>query len=111
LADARPDGLLEPRFARLVRRFGLPEPVFQHPVGSYRVDFAWPAVLLAAEVDGYAAHGGRHQFQRDRDRQNALVAQGWTVLRFTWADVVRRPAGVARTLAAALDQTAQRQAG
>lgn len=98
LGDARPDGLLEPRFARLVRRYGLPEPVFQHAIGPYRVDFAWPPVMLAAEVDGYECHGTRSAFQRDRDRQNALVALGWTLLRFTWEDVVRRPAQVARTI-------------
>jgi very-short-patch-repair endonuclease len=30
------------------------------------------------------------------------VARGWTVLRFTWADVVRRPAHVARMVDRAL---------
>lgn len=98
LGDARPDGLLEPRFARLVRRYGLPEPLFQYAIGPYRLDFAWPPVMLAAEVDGYEHHGTRSAFQRDRDRQNALVALGWTLLRFTWEDVVRRPAQVARTI-------------
>ena len=34
--------------------------------------------------------------QRDYDRQNALIHDGWTVLRFTWDDVTRRPEFVAR---------------
>jgi very-short-patch-repair endonuclease len=40
--------------------------------------------------------------QADLDRQNALVREGWTVLRFTWADVVRRPAPVAALITEAL---------
>lgn len=95
LGDQRPDGLLEPRFARLVRRFGLPEPRFQYPIGPYRVDFAYPDVLVAIEVDGYSVHGARRAFQDDRTRQNAIVALGWALLRFTWEDVVKRARRVA----------------
>ncbi len=57
---------------------------------------------LVIEVDGYASHGGRTAFQRDRTRQNDLVGAGYVVLRFTWADLVDRPALVARTIRAAL---------
>ena len=38
------------------------------------------------------------RFQRDRSRQNRLVAAGWTVLRFTWRDLVERPGYVVRTI-------------
>lgn len=101
LGDRRPDGLLEPRMARLLRDAQLPPAAFQHvvhdpdgrPIG--RVDFAYPEVRLAIEVDGWAAHGSRQAFQDDRARQNRLTGAGWTVLRFTWHDVVRRPALVA----------------
>jgi hypothetical protein len=109
LGDARPDGLLEPRFARLVANAGLPQPLFQHWVEAgglrYRLDFAYPEPLkIAVEVDGYATHGTRAAFQRDRDRQNALVALGWVVLRFTWEDVVRRPHKVAATIRQAIER-------
>lgn len=63
LGVAVPDGLLEPRMARLLRAAGLPDAVFQHvitrPDGSFlaRVDFAYPELLLAIEVDGYEVHG------------------------------------------------------
>ena len=33
----------------------------------------------------------RERFQRDRQRQNRLIAAGWTVLRFTWRDLIERP--------------------
>jgi hypothetical protein len=102
LGSKRPDGVLEPRFARLAASHGLPRPVFQHRVGEYRLDFAYPELKIAIEVDGYAFHSGLDAYQRDRDRQNHLVAHGWTVLRFTWADVVRRPGYVAQLIAAAI---------
>ena len=50
-----------------------------------------PMLELAIEVDGYAYHSGDDRFQRDRTRQNALIAAGWRVLRFTWADLADRP--------------------
>jgi very-short-patch-repair endonuclease len=102
LGSNRPDGLLAPRMARLLRACGLPEAVFQHEVrlngASYFIDFAYPDVRLAIEVDGYETHSSPRALQRDLDRQNDLIAAGWTVLRFTWTDVVRRPAHVARRI-------------
>lgn len=99
LGTARPDGLLEPRMARLMRRYGLPPAVFQHPVrigkSRYRIDFAYPELMIAIEVDGYEMRASPRAMQRDIDRQNALVALGWVVVRATWADVVRRPWKVA----------------
>jgi very-short-patch-repair endonuclease len=104
LLDEPPDGVLEPRFARLCKLAGFPTPVFQHRVGRFEIDFAYPDLLLAIEVDGYGPHSSRRAFQHDRDRQNTLVGLGWTVLRFTWADVVKRPEHVARLVAAAIGQ-------
>ena len=103
LAAQRPDGLLEPRMARLLRAEGLPPARFQHEVLDgrrlvARVDFAYPAARVAIEVDGWESRATPAGLQHDLDRQNALVALGWTVLRFTWADVVRRPARVAATI-------------
>ena len=98
---------LETRFARLIRRFSLPELTLQHEVWHAgrcigRVDAAYPHVQLAIEVDGYEFHSSPEAFQRDRTRQNRLVALGWTVLRFTWQDVVRNPMLVANTIRDAL---------
>ena len=78
---------------------------FPHP---YRIDDAHtfigmatkmlPRTLFAIEVDGYGARSTRRRFQSDLDRQNDLVGRGWTVLRFTWNDVVRRPDHVAKVI-------------
>jgi very-short-patch-repair endonuclease len=101
LGATRPDGLLEPRLARVLRDHGLPQPVFQYEVRGpsgrllARVDAAYPDQRLAIEVDGFEVHGTPSALQHDLERQNRLVAAGWTVLRFTWPDVVQRPASVA----------------
>jgi very-short-patch-repair endonuclease len=68
----------------------------------YFLDIAFPAARLAIEVDGRAYHSDARSFQRDRRRQNDLVAAGWTVLRFTWEDVVLRPDDVIARIEAAL---------
>jgi very-short-patch-repair endonuclease len=49
-------------------------------------------------VDGMAHHVDVDRSRRDRARQNDLVGLGWTVLRFTWADLVERPGYVTATI-------------
>jgi very-short-patch-repair endonuclease len=63
-------------------------------VSCYELDLAFPERQVAIEVDGWAWHHDARSFQRDRQRQNALVLAGWTVLRFTWADLNHRPGQV-----------------
>ncbi len=46
---------------------------------------------LILEADSFEWHGSRSALQRDARRYNKFVIEGWTVLRFTWADVTRRP--------------------
>lgn len=108
LLDEPPDGMLEPRFARLIKAAGLPMPRFQHPCGRFRLDFAYPGLMIAIEVDGYGPRSTRRRFQSDLDRQNFLVGRGWTVLRFTWNDVVRRPSYVARQIDDAIGRAQSR---
>ncbi len=59
--------------------------------GEVVLDAALVRLRLAIEIDGRAWHSDPVRFQRDRTRQNLLVAAGWTVLRFTWADLRYRP--------------------
>jgi hypothetical protein len=93
--------VLEARVRTLVRLHGLPEPVPEFTVlderGQFvgRVDFAYPEIKYAIEVDGYEPHASLEAFRHDRVRQNDLVDLGWTVHRFTWSDVDQRPARVA----------------
>ena len=43
---------------------------------------------IVVEADSYRFHAGRRAFSRDCERYNALVIRGWTVLRFTWEQVM-----------------------
>jgi very-short-patch-repair endonuclease len=93
------ESVLESAFARLCVAYQLPAPELQHEVvvggKRRRIDAAWPNLMLAVEVDGFASRIDRGRFQDDRTRQNALVQAGWTVIRFTWEDVIHRPLHVA----------------
>jgi very-short-patch-repair endonuclease len=100
---------LERRFTAVAARRGLPPLTLQHQVwegGRFvaRVDAAYPDLKLAIEVDGFEHHSTPEAFQHDRSRQNHLVALGWTVLRFTWDDVVHRPAHVAQVIDRAISR-------
>ena len=68
------------------------------------VDVWFEEARLAVEIDGQAWHVSPERFQRDRERQNALVMSGCTVLRFTWADLTHSPAAVIAEIQAALSK-------
>jgi very-short-patch-repair endonuclease len=106
LAGQRPESVLEVRFARLCRRAGLPRPTYQHEVvvggRRRRIDFCYPSRLVAIEVDGLASRVDPLVFRDERTRQNELMLAGWSVVRFTWFDVVHRPQHVVSTLSAVL---------
>ena len=53
-----------------------------------RADVLFRAARLIVEVDGRVAH---QDFDADRERLNALTLAGYTVLRFTWGQLVERP--------------------
>lgn len=58
---------------------------------------AFPDIKLVLEVDGREVHERDDVFESDRERQNELVLAGWTVLRFTWPQLNRRPDYVLET--------------
>lgn len=91
----------------LCEEYGLPVPVWQHPVVAcgrhYRIDFAYPGRRVAIEYDEFEPHTRPDVFANDRQRQNDLIASGWVVLRFTWPDLRDRPGDVARRIRLALD--------
>ena len=80
---------------RLLERAGAPRPRVNHRVrsgGRVRyLDLAWPDLMIAIELDGRVPHSSRRVFDDDRARQNALVAEGWTVFRLTWTALERDP--------------------
>ncbi len=95
---------LERRMLTLIRRAGLAEPKVNHPLGRYVIDFAWPQEQVLVETDGYATHGHRTAFERDRARDAALHAAGYVVLRFTWLQITEEPLEVIARLAQVLSR-------
>jgi very-short-patch-repair endonuclease len=79
----------EATLARAIEAARLPAPVRQFagavPGRRFRIDFAWPDVRLAVEVQGWAGrdlgpHGGVGKMRADLERTAALVTEGWRVL-------------------------------
>ena len=81
---------LEGLFLFQIRAVGLPEPETQYRFASprrWRFDIAYPDRRLAAEIEGGTWTGGRHVqgsgFEKDCEKYNEAVLQGWRVFRFT----------------------------
>lgn len=106
LSDGRAESPPESRLRlRLVLAGLAPVPQFEvFDAGRFlaRVDLAFPEVKLAIEDDGREVHERVDVFTRDRQRQNDLVRAGWTVLRFTAADLRFDAAGVVAQVRAVL---------
>lgn len=60
----------------------------QHRVGRYRLDFAWPNLKIALEVDGFRHLHDPDQARRDAERDAVLRGQGWLVFRVDARDGV-----------------------
>lgn len=73
----------------------LPQPERQvrfHPTRGWRLDFGWPELRLAVEVEGLVPGGkGRHQtiggMTADLVKYNEALCLGWRVLRVSQAQV------------------------
>lgn len=73
-----------------IKALKLPVPVEQyqfHPVRKWRFDFAWPALMVACEVEGGTWSNGAHvrgrHFESDCEKGNEAACMGWLVLRVT----------------------------
>lgn len=105
LLDERCESLLETCVRLVLVDLGVPfrSQVLLHGVG--RVDFL-VAGRLVVEADGFAHHSDRESYRADRRRLNALSAQGYVLLRFTYEDVVHSADRVAALVLAALRRAA-----
>ena len=110
LADAHrsevTDTDMELMVLSILREGGCPEPVVHHRVMAgerfvAEVDLAYPQWKIAIECDG-SVHRLEEVHDRDLARQNDLVLEGWTVLRFSWERVRSRPDLVLAEVRAAL---------
>ena len=104
------DSDLEIDFDALVKKYRLPTPKRQKHVTTrlgrrLRCDFVYEAEKIAIECDGYDFHGlSREGFEKDRAVGNALVLDGWLLLRYTYRDIHEYPDRVAEEISEALRQ-------
>lgn len=110
-ADARAESPFESRVRAELIAARVPPPALQHVITDHgrflaRVDLAWSELRLAVEADGASVHASADALRGDLRRQNLIVAAGWQVLRFTWADLGR----VAPVIRAALSSRASLRA-
>jgi very-short-patch-repair endonuclease len=94
----------ERRMLELIRAAGLPIPQTQNRVAGWPADFLWADQRLIVEFDGYQFHGHRAAFERDRRRDQAHIAAGYTVIRITWRQLTEEPLSVVATIAALLSR-------
>lgn len=104
LPDVRSDfeALVLPRLVRM----GLPRPetnvrmLIEDEV--LEVDFLWEGKRLVVETDGGGTHETPVAFQRDRHRDQLLVASGYRVMRATWDQIHGDLEGVVARISRAL---------
>jgi len=95
---------LEETLALHIKGLKLKEPVRElkfHPTRRWRFDFAWPELMIAAEVEGGTeSHGQRRRikgklctlksrhltpkgYENDCEKYNEAAMLGWHILKFT----------------------------
>ena len=72
------------------------------PGATYFLDIGFDRERVAGEIDGRKYHCEPDVFESDRERQNALVLNGWLILRFTWLMLTQDPDYVVLTTRQAL---------
>ncbi|HEX4625371.1 MAG TPA: DUF559 domain-containing protein [Solirubrobacteraceae bacterium] len=92
--SARTKSELERRFLTLIAQAGLPRPTLNTLVAGFEVDVVWRKERLIVELDGFATHGTRAAFERDRKRDAALLAAGHRTLRVTARRLDVEPAAI-----------------
>jgi REase_MTES_1575/Transcriptional regulator, AbiEi antitoxin len=88
----------EDRFIAFAHDHGLPAPLVNAHVAGYEVDILFPDHRVIVELDGWSFHSNRTSFERDRDRDAALLAAGYVTVRITWERLTHSPAREAARL-------------
>jgi very-short-patch-repair endonuclease len=101
------DSILELRFHHGPGQM-LPPYTYQHEIvigrRRYRIDFAYPSVKVAIEVDGLDKRRTLASLSHDARRGNQIGLDGWFVLHFTWDRIMEEPLVVVAEIITALGQ-------
>ncbi len=91
---------LEDAFLTFVERHHLPRPEVNQRIAGYEVDMLWRDQRVIVELDGWDYHDGRTAFERDREKDAALLTEGFPVVRITSGRLTDREATRLRRLLA-----------
>jgi very-short-patch-repair endonuclease len=97
LRDLEPDSVDEGLLGEVLVRHGLRLPELHHVVVLesglvYELDWSYPDLRVAFELDGYGVHlVSLEAFVNDRDRRNELLIAGWRILQFATKTVRQHP--------------------
>jgi len=89
---------LEQRVLDLCRDYDIQCPATNVVVLGKEVDAYWPDARLMVEADGWAFHHHQAAFERDRERDAAMQAEGYRVIRLTHRRLTRESEVVAEQL-------------
>jgi hypothetical protein len=93
---------LEERFVAFLDAHGLPRPHLNADLALrgrfFEVDCLWRSQRLAVELDGRGFHDTDRAFEKDRERDRILIAEGWRVTRVTWWQLEEEAGSVAADL-------------
>ncbi len=90
-ADGRSESAGESITRVLMADGRLPKPALNVWIGNDRVDFLFEDAGVIVEFDGRLKYTDVDVFWAEKLRQERLAAQGYVVIRVTWADVMDRP--------------------
>jgi len=76
-------GIVDNRQNGLIRYPVMAQHAIKCGTKEYPLDFAIPNLKIGLEADGEAFHSSPKQVAHDRERDQNLSQQGWTILRFT----------------------------
>ena len=107
-ADGRSESAMESEARLVFIDGGLPPTELQYEIVDHcgdlwRVDFAWPEAMVAAEYDSMQWHANPTAWKRDHMKTNRLHECGWNLVRFVVDDVRRHPADVVGRIARRVD--------
>lgn len=107
-ADARAESPMESESRLVFIEGGLPAPVLQYEIIDlhgelWRLDFAWPEAMVAAEYDSMEWHANPDRWQRDRIKAARLADMGWKLVPIVVDDVRRHPVDLVTRVAGLLE--------
>ena len=59
------------------------------PFFKYSLDFAWPDKKKVIEIDGEQHERFNDYKERDKQKDNLLLENGWKLLRIKWKDMMK----------------------